>query len=202
MGVFLHVGCGRLRKAQTTQGFDTPDWTEVRLDIDPAVKPDIVGTLTDISAVAEASMDGLYSSHNIEHLYPHEVPVALAEFHRVLKPDGFCVITCPDLQSVAQYVLDDQLTEPLYESPAGPISALDMIYGHQKDLAQGNLFMAHRTGFTSSTLEAALRAAGFASVVLLRRPRTADLWALATKAPAEKAELRRLVTEHFPKPQG
>jgi len=71
------------------------------LDIDPSVAPDIVGTMTDMSAVATASIDAIFSSHNIEHLYPHEVPIALAEFLRVLKDDGFAVVTCPDLRSQA-----------------------------------------------------------------------------------------------------
>lgn len=201
MRTFLHVGCGRKRKAQTTKGFDTPEWREVRLDIDPTVKPDIVGTLTDMAAVGDGAMDGLYSSHNIEHLYPHEVPGALAEFRRVLTPQGFCVITCPDLQSVGALVAEGRLTEAVYVSPAGPISPLDMIYGHLTDLAKGNLYMAHRTGFTDATLEAALRAVGFANVVMLRRPRALDLWALATKSATAKAELRALVEAHFPMAQ-
>ena len=95
---FLHVGCGPKRKAQTTAAFDTPDWQEVRFDIDAGVAPDIIGTMTDMSAVATGSIDAVFSSHNIEHLYPHEVPTALAEFLRVLTPGGFAVITCPDLQ--------------------------------------------------------------------------------------------------------
>lgn len=198
MPVFLHVGCGRQRKAETTKGFDTPDWREVRLDIDPAVKPDIVGSMTDMAAVADGSMDGLFSSHNIEHLYPHEVGVALAEFRRVLTPDGFAVITCPDLRSVAQLVAEDRLTDVAYPSSAGPISALDMIFGHQADLARGNLYMAHRTGFTSTTLEAALRDASFARVVVLQRPRAYDLWALGTMAALPKEALRTLVDAHFP----
>jgi len=89
MKTFLHVGCGPKRKDQTTRGFNTPDWQEVRLDIDPAAQPDIVGTMLDMSAVASESVETLFSSHNIEHLYPHEVPVALQEFLRVLKPNGF-----------------------------------------------------------------------------------------------------------------
>lgn len=198
MPVFLHVGCGRLRKDRTTRGFGAPDWRELRLDIDPAVKPDVVGSMTDMSEVPDACMDGLYSSHNIEHLYPFEVPLALAEFKRVLRPEGFAVITCPDLRSVAALVADDRLAEPAYTSSAGPISPLDMLYGHQADLAKGNLYMAHRTGFTSRTLEAALRAAGFESVVLLQRPRAFDLWALATRRRREKPELRALVEAHFP----
>lgn len=198
MPTFLHVGCGPKRKDRTTPGFASADWTEVRLDIDPRVRPDIEGTMTDMSAVADAAMDAVFSSHNIEHLYPFEVPVALAEFRRVLTADGFAVITCPDLQSVARLVAEDRLTEPAYTSRAGPISPLDILYGHQADLARGNLYMAHRTGFTSKTLEAALRAAGFARVVMLRRPRALDLWGLATMDEKPAADLRALVAAHFP----
>jgi predicted SAM-dependent methyltransferase len=86
---FLHVGCGPKHKNQTTRAFASDTWQELRLDIDPAVKPDIVGTMLDMSAVASESVDALFSSHNIEHLYPHEVSMALQEFLRVLKPDGF-----------------------------------------------------------------------------------------------------------------
>ena len=78
MPTVLHVGCSPKRKPQTTRGFNTDAWTEVRVDIDPAASPDVVGTMTDMSAVASGSVDAIFSSHNIEHLYPHEVPVALA----------------------------------------------------------------------------------------------------------------------------
>ena len=85
-------------------------------------------------------MDAVWSSHNVEHLYPHEVPVALAEFRRVLKPEGFAIVTCPDLQAVAELVAQDKLTQPAYQSPSGPISPLDILYGHRPALALGNLF--------------------------------------------------------------
>ena len=114
MKSFLHVGCGPKRKAQTTKGFNTQEWTEIRLDIDPSAQPDVIGTMTDMSAVASESVDAIYSSHNIEHLYPHEVPLAFAEFLRVLKPDGFFVVTCPDLQSVCKLIAEDKVTEPAY----------------------------------------------------------------------------------------
>jgi len=89
MKTFLHVGCGPQHKDHTTSGFNTPEWFELRLDIDKSVAPDIIGTMTDMSAVETSSVDAIFSSHNIEHLSPHEVPVALSEFRRVLKPDGF-----------------------------------------------------------------------------------------------------------------
>jgi hypothetical protein len=62
---FLHIGCGSKKKDQTTRGFNTQGWQEVRLDIDPNVNPDITGTMLDMSAVEDASMDAVFSSHNI-----------------------------------------------------------------------------------------------------------------------------------------
>ena len=195
----LHVGCGPQRIDRTTAGFRTPEWRETRLDIDESVQPDVTGTMTDMSAVATHSMDAIFSSHNIEHLYPHEVPVALAEFNRVLKSDGFAVITCPDLQSVCALVAQDRLTEPAYVSPAGPITPLDILYGHRPPMARGNLFMAHRCGFTRKVLEGTLRASGFASVVTLARPAAFDLWAVASKSVRSEAALRALAGQHFPR---
>ena len=199
MKQFLHVGCGPKHKDKTTRGFNTPDWHELRLDIDESVSPDIVGTMTDMSAVADASVDAVFSSHNIEHLYPHEVPVALAEFKRVLREDGFVVITCPDLQSVCALIAEDKLTEPAYTSPAGPIAPLDILYGHRPPMARGNLYMAHRCGFTQKVLTGTLQAAGFATVASMRRGHPCyDLYAVATKAALGEAELRALAAAHFP----
>lgn len=198
MKTFLHVGCGPKHKNQTTRSFDSPEWLEKRLDIHATVKPDVVGTMTDMSAVPTGSVQAVFSSHNIEHLYPHEVPLALSEFVRVLSDDGFVVITCPDLQSVCQLVADDKLTEPAYVSPAGPIAPLDILYGHRPPMARGNLFVSHRCGFTRKVLSGTLQASGFKSVAVMARPKHFDLWAVATKAPMEEADLRALAAAHFP----
>jgi hypothetical protein len=198
MKSFLHVGCGPKRKDRTTRGFNTPDWTEIRLDIDATVQPDVIGTMTDMSAVASESVDAIYSSHNIEHLYPHEVPLAFAEFLRVLNLNGFFVVTCPDLQSVCALIAEDKLTEPAYTSPAGPIAPLDILYGHRPALERGNLYMAHRCGFTQKVLTGTLQAAGFATVAAKRRGHPYyDLWALGTVSALQEDALRALALEHF-----
>ena len=195
---FLHVGCGPKRKQQTTRTF--AQWNEIRLDIDPSVNPDVTGTMTDMRAVASGSVQAIFSSHNIEHLYPHEVPIALAEFVRVLDEDGFAVITCPDLRSVCALVAEDKLTEPAYTAPAGPISPLDILYGHRPPMARGNLYMAHRCGFTEKVLRATLQAAGFKSVATMARGREPyfDLWALASKRTRDESTMRQLAVDHFP----
>lgn len=198
MKTFLHVGCGHSRKDQTTPGFNTPEWKELRLDINEDVAPDIVGTMLDMSAVGDASVDAIFSSHNIEHLYPHEVPIALAEFKRVLKDDGFVIITCPDLQSVCALVAQGKLIEPAYVSPAGPISPLDILYGHRPPMEKGNLYMAHRCGFTLQVLNGTLLASGFASVAGMSRPSCFDLFAVATKTEMNESGLRALAAAHFP----
>jgi hypothetical protein len=195
---FLHVGCGPKRKERTTRGFNTSAWSEIRLDIDPSVSPDVIGTMTDMASVSSGSVNAVFSSHNIEHLYPHEGPLALAEFLRVLSDDGFAVITCPDLQSVCALIAEDKLTEAAYTSPAGPIAPLDILYGHRPAMARGNLYMAHRCGFTQTVLAATLKASGFASVASMRRSGpNFDLWALASKSARSEDDMKQLAQTYF-----
>lgn len=187
----LHVGCGPARRDKLPKCFHSAEWTEVRLDIDANVAPDIVASMTDMAPMTNGSVAALYSSHNLEHLYPHQVPEALGEFHRVLCPEGFAFITLPDLQAVAQRVAEDRLDEPVYQSPAGPITPLDILYGHRPSMARGNLFMAHRTGFTAKTLAQALSKAGFASVQVYKDGKL-NLWAIAVKTAASPARMEEL----------
>ncbi|MBM4384107.1 MAG: methyltransferase domain-containing protein [Deltaproteobacteria bacterium] len=199
MQTFLHVGCVPKRRESTTRGFATPGWRELRLDIDPAAASDIVGSMTDMAEVADASVEALFSSHNLEHLFAHEVPVALAEFRRVLRPGGLAVITCPDLQSVCELVAQDKLTDSAYVSPAGPIAPLDILYGHRGEVARGKTYMAHKCGFTERVLVGTLQAAGFELVVPLRRGAPYfDLWAVAGVPPLRAERLVEMAREHLP----
>lgn len=195
----LHVGPGHRRNgASLPTALQAGEWREVRLDIDPVNEPDIVGSMLDMAAVADASVDAIYSAHNIEHVFAHEVPMVLGEFLRVLKPQGFVVVTCPDLQSVCELVADDKLTDTAYLSPAGPIMALDILYGHGAALAAGHLFMAHKCGFTLKTLATALTSAGFKTTAGKRRLQALDLWVVASKGPMAEAAARELALKLLP----
>lgn len=196
--VLLHVGCGPVTIDHIPlRGFQSSAWRETRLDADPNVDPDIVGTMTDMSAVPDGFADAIYSSHNIEHLYPHEVPVALAEFLRVLKTDGFLVVTCPDLQALSRLIVEDKLDQPAYLSPAGPIAPIDVLYGHRQQMATGNLYMAHHCGFTLSTLMSVLSTSGFPVVRGLRRETVFDLWVLASKSQRSQEEMAALAADYL-----
>jgi hypothetical protein len=198
MKKFLHVGCGQARKEQTTKGFNNGSWQEIRFDIDPTCSPDLIGTIVDMSGVSDASVDAIFSSHNIEHVYAHEVPEVLKQFLRVMSDDGFVVLTCPDLQSVCEAVARDRLLEPLYTSASGPIAPLDVLYGHRASLASGNHHMAHKCGFTYSALRSLFLSCGFKTTYGGRRPHAFDLWIVACKREKPEAELRLLAGEHLP----
>ena len=151
-----------------------------------------------MSGVADRSVDAIFSSHNIEHVYHHEVGQALQEFSRILSDDGFVVLTCPDLQTVCEAVAQDKLLEPLYVSPAGPIAPLDILYGHRPSIAAGNYYMAHKCGFTFSVLCKLFVSNGFKSIYGGRRPQTFDLWILAFKQKKPKSEMTLIARDHLP----
>lgn len=179
--LLLHVGCGAAHPDKMPDAFFPRSlWQELRLDIDPGVAPDIVSSITGMPMVADSSVDGVWSAHNLEHLAAHEVPLALAEFFRVLQPGGFAAMTMPDLQQVAELVAQGLLEDPAYISALGPIAPLDMLYGFRPAIATGNSFMGHRTGFTAATLSAHLTRAGFVGVEVMRDGRFA-LWAKGVK---------------------
>jgi SAM-dependent methyltransferase len=148
MKTVLHVGCGYAALPQWLDGYQ-----ETRLDIDPECKPDIVASMTDLGDIGP--YDAVLSNHCLEHLYPHEVSIALGEFNRVLSPGGFVAVFVPDLEDAKP------TDEVLFESPAGPIAGIDLFYGFRPAIAAGMTFMAHHTGFTKERMEGALESAGF-----------------------------------------
>lgn len=177
----LHVGCGQARKENMHAVFHGPEWQEIRLDIDESARPDIKGDIRDMPDVQTESMDAVYSSHNVEHVYAYEVPIVLGEFHRTLKPGGYAVITLPDIQSVAFAVANGKLEDALYQSPAGPITPLEIMYGLNNALKVGQHYMAHKTAFTANSLARKMLDAGFHNVTVTRDVASYNLWAQGYK---------------------
>jgi SAM-dependent methyltransferase len=179
--VIYNLGAGARRVLRDLPG-DHPlaGWAEVSVDLNPASRPDIVADLTDLGGkVADASADLVLLSHVIEHFFDHQVDDVLAGIARILRPQGAAVIKCPDLAQVARLISDHDLERDIYISPAGPIRVLDVLYGHRASVAKGDVLMAHRTGFTESSLADRLLRAGFAEVRSVKGP-SVDFHCVAT----------------------
>ena len=137
------------------------------LDIDPSGKPDVVCDARNLTTLEAGAFDAVYCSHNLEHYYRHDVPKVLGGFLHVLKEGGFAQIRVPDLAVVMKATIDRGLDveDVLYESAAGPITVLDVLYGLGSEIEQsGQDYFAHKTGFTQKSLAKALNKAGFTKV--------------------------------------
>lgn len=179
--VLMNLGCGPRGSSQLPPYFSS--WRQVRVDIDPSVDPDVLASITDLSAIPSESADAIWTSHCIEHLFAHEVATALAEIRRVLRSDGFACILVPDLQTVANYVSADRLHEVIYQSSAGPVTPHDVVFGFGPAIEGGRPSMAHRCGFTPTVLMQRLQGANFSDIVLRRRGPSLELAAVARKTP-------------------
>src|SRR5450631_4013509 len=160
------------------------NWRHDLLDIDPKGKPDVVCDARELGTLTASQYDAVYCSHNLEHYYKHDGAKVLKGFLHVLKPDGFAEIRVPDLNSVMKRVVESNLDieDILYESPGGPISVRDVVYGWAKQIeASGVDFYAHKTGFTSRSLEALLRRSGFSKVYMFVQEEGFEIKAFAFK---------------------
>jgi SAM-dependent methyltransferase len=165
MKTILHAGCGSISNK-------VPDrfkyHRDTRLDLNRNVKPDIVASIVAMPMVDDESFDAVHCSHCLEHLTAVEGALALREFLRVLKPGGELSLQVPDLQAIGGKIGLGQIDYVLYTSAMGPITPLDMLYGMQSAIGAGNLFMAHKMGFTAGSLERILTGNGFERVATTR----------------------------------
>ncbi len=190
--VLVNVGCGPRGANSLPAYFNT--WRQLRVDNDASVDPDLLADLTNLSPIPDGSVDAVWAAHCVEHLYAHQVTLALREFRRVLRIDGFVCVIVPDLQSVAQYIAADRMHEPLYQSPAGPITPHDIVFGFGPAVAHGRRSMVHRCGFTPGILQQCFQRLAFGEVLLRRRSAQFELAALARRLPAkDEAERAALV---------
>ena len=180
----MNVGGGRFR--------DLPPlyrgWTQVLLDIDPEVTPDVCCDAKLMKTLKAKQYEAIFCSHNLEHFYQHDVPVVLGGFHHVLKPNGFVQIVVPDMRVLMEVVVKEgrDLTETWYVSSGGPVTFHDVLYGWGRAMRDGNLYYAHKCGFTERSLTKALHQAKFPHV--FTSSRQANLEAYAFKLPPTKAQ--------------
>lgn len=170
-------------------------WEHLLLDIDRRGNADLVCDARMLGTLPATQFDAVYCSHNLEHYYPHDGARVLQGFLHVLKSDGFAEIRVPDIQAVMQKISQSgmDLGDVLYNSPAGPITAHDVLYGFGKEIEEsGQDYYAHKTGFTPKLLHDALQRAGFVALFVFAGPNLYEVRAIAFKA-QPTAEQQRLL---------
>ena len=145
-------------------------WKHDLLDIDPKGEPDIICDARDLSCLAANKYDAVYCSHNLEHYYGHDAVKVLDGFRHVLKESGFAHIRVPDIAGLMRIVTekDMDIEDVLYQSPIGPITVRDVIYGYGIEIERsGNDFYAHKTGYSQKSLRILLGQCGFPVVYMV-----------------------------------
>ncbi len=135
----LHIGGEHVKEG----------WKIVNIQVKPGI--DFQGSATDLSRFADGTVDEVYGSHIYEHLgYIKELPQALREVYRVLKPGGVFKIGVPDLSFLCWMMLS-----PLFNAQER-LGIMRVIYGGQTDE-----FDFHKVGYTEDMLVMWLDQFGF-----------------------------------------
>lgn len=161
------------------------DHKQLILDIDPRVRPDVCCDALEMhDKIKRESFDAVFCAHNLEHYYHHQVPIVLSGMYYILKHGGFVEIRVPDiivaLERMEKHGLD--LEDPLYMSPGGPISTIDVIYGWRLEIQRSDQpWYAHKTAFTPKSLHRSLTQAGFHNIEIYKCEEIIELQAFAHK---------------------
>src|ERR1051325_1885067 len=86
--------------------------------------PDImIANLTRPLPLPKQSVDVVYSSHTLEHLYVEDAKLLVKEIHRILKPGGLCRIVVPDGQNAVNERVIHEYIEADYSKRVPRIGA-------------------------------------------------------------------------------
>jgi len=112
--------------------------------------------ITNLNAFEDGSVDLIESHHAIEHLGFAEVSTALTEWHRVLAPYGFLVITTPNLTYIAYHWLKLKILSLFIDKTKDLDYAVKMLVGSQEHPG-----MYHKSVYDGSIMRRLLPKFGF-----------------------------------------
>ena len=159
--IVLNVGGGSRHLPPEYEG-----WDGHLLDINPDCQPDLCMDGKDLITYDAMQFDAVLCSHNLEHYYRHDVAQVLAGFLHVLKDGGHADIRVPNIMGLFSAMARGQLDidDVWYRAGGSPVTFHDVMYGWNTAMENGNLFYAHKCGFSPLSLAAAMQKAGFKDV--------------------------------------
>lgn len=123
------------------------------LNANPAPHVDYVGDVQRMPWFGDGSVDEVYASHILEHLgHREELPRALREICRILKPGGRLCISVPDFELLCHLFVRPELSKD------DRFAVMQHVFGEQRDQ-----FDIHKIGLTFEFLLDYLAKAGFSA---------------------------------------
>lgn len=142
---------------------DTREGAEIMIDVMKSPLP-----------LPSDTVEALYTSHTLEHIFPDRLPFVLSECHRVLKPNSVIRIVVPDIDIVIQayvrkditFLKDKRNPRKMGDLPEFPICYLSSWFFTYKKEAKGNkrLVGGHVMAFNLELIEHYMSTAGFRSI--------------------------------------
>jgi ubiquinone/menaquinone biosynthesis C-methylase UbiE len=152
MHIVLNLGCSN---SSVPKGIYPPgEWKEIKVDADKDCRCDVLADLQKLP-FKDGMADSVYMSHVFEHFDYRSRHTLLKECKRVLRVKGNLVIIVPDITCtpVLKALTEGDLQRVLYISPAGPITAEQVIFGQ----FYAGEYMIHRSGYNEKSLRAVLQ---------------------------------------------
>lgn len=105
-GIVLDLGCGGQKIHPKAVGVDFRSNGQLGCGCNETITAatDVVADVTDLKPFEDASADAIVAKHILEHVL--DIPKAIKEWRRVLKPGGKLVIVCPDYRYSAAIACD------------------------------------------------------------------------------------------------